>query len=215
MSYKKKTAISKTVISVIVLLFVIFVVIGAVAYFTNGFSGENNNIPVVKEYTVTFVANGEIVDAQKYTEEDIKITVPDVPEKQGYTGEWEEYMLNNEDIIVNAVYSVITYKIEYIDPTYKSSQNNYYIFGSKSEYRKAGLSDGSYPTAYNVESGNVQISLLKSTFSCACNGQAGYRFNGWYLDSDCTIPFDGIIPEGSIGDFIIYADIEMTHTHNY
>ena len=210
MSYKKKTAISKAVISVIVMLLIISAVVGVAAFLTNGFSDKSNVRPVIKEYTVTFVADEEIVDIQKYTEEDIEITVPEVPEKKGYTGEWEEYSLNNKDITVNAVYSVITYKIEYL------SSSGSPIFVKDGKYSLSGLPDGNYPTEYTIESGDVQISLLKSSFSCGCPKPGGqYAFHGWYLDTEKTIPFDGVISAGSIGDFVIYADIKMTHSHNY
>ena len=61
------------------------------------------------EYTVTFVADGEVVDTQTFTKEDKNINEPQVPTKTGYTGAWEEYTLEDKDLTVNAVYKAKTY----------------------------------------------------------------------------------------------------------
>ena len=77
--------------------------------------GENpggDNEP--DEYTVTFVADGVTVSTGTYTETDKTITEPVVPEKDGYTGEWENYTLTTGNIIVSAVYTPIEYKITFI-----------------------------------------------------------------------------------------------------
>ncbi len=65
-------------------------------------------------YTVTFLADGEQVGTQQYTEEDRQIIEPDVPEKTGYTGAWEEYSLTTGDITVNAVYTPIAYTVTFL-----------------------------------------------------------------------------------------------------
>ncbi len=59
------------------------------------------------EYTVTFMAEGEVVGVVPYTVATGRITEPEVPEKDGYTGEWEEYELTAENLTVNAVYTEI------------------------------------------------------------------------------------------------------------
>lgn len=59
------------------------------------------------EYTVTFMAEGEVVGVVPYTVTTSYITEPEVPEKEGYTGEWEEYELTAENLTVNAVYTEI------------------------------------------------------------------------------------------------------------
>ncbi len=58
-----------------------------------------------KEYVVKFVADGKDVATRIYTVENMTVTPPDVPEKAGYTGEWEIYELDFSDITVNAVYT--------------------------------------------------------------------------------------------------------------
>ena len=65
-------------------------------------------------YTVTFKADGEQVgEVLTYTMKNKQITEPAVPEKVGYNGAWEEYELNCENIVVNAVYTVIPYTVTF------------------------------------------------------------------------------------------------------
>ena len=176
---------------------------------------------VPEEYTVTFVADGETVGTQTYTAENTDITVPEVPEKKGYTGEWEEYVLDGGDKTVNAVYSVITYKIEYVVAGLSSSSEDYYVFAEGGEYSSGGIENGSYPVSYTIEDGDVTISEMESYFSCGCElkppavGRARCAFEGWYLDDECTVPFDGTISAGTIGDIVIYGKLRMAGSHNY
>ena len=66
------------------------------------------------EYTVTFMADGKEAGSVTYTVENKDITEPPVPEKEGYTGEWEEYRLSAESIIVHAVYTPIEYTVTFV-----------------------------------------------------------------------------------------------------
>lgn len=59
-------------------------------------------------YTVTFVADGNVVAELPFTVEERDITPPAVPEKKGYTGVWETYRLGTADLTVKAVYTAIT-----------------------------------------------------------------------------------------------------------
>ena len=61
---------------------------------------------IINVYTVTFVADGVTVAEVEYEEGATSLdSVPDVPTKDGYTGEWESYTLNNTNITVDAVYT--------------------------------------------------------------------------------------------------------------
>lgn len=164
---------------------------------------------------LTFLADGATVAEIQYDVNTTEITPPAIPEKTGYTGEWESYSLDYTNATVNVVYTPIVYKIQYVRAGISVTSKSYYIFGAESEYRKSGVTDGVYPTEYTVESGDVTISNLKSYFNCACGGGASYSFKGWYLDEGKTLAFNGTIPAGSTGDIVLYADISMTGTHFY
>ncbi len=72
-------------------------------------------------YTITFVADGETVKEITILEGTTSVKEPKVPEKEGYTGAWEEYTITGDaDQTINAVYTKIggddsEYKLE--DPT--------------------------------------------------------------------------------------------------
>ena len=67
---------------------------------------DPHEIPAKPTYTVTFKADGVEVAVVEYTMGDTELkNVPEVPAKDGYTGAWESYTLNNNNIVVNAVYT--------------------------------------------------------------------------------------------------------------
>ena len=68
------------------------------------------------EYTATFIdENGETVKEVSYTVETKNITEPAVPEKQGYTGKWEDYTLAIGGVTIRPVYTISS-----VDVTVKS-----------------------------------------------------------------------------------------------
>lgn len=64
-------------------------------------------------YIATFVADGKVVAQIKYSADGGELTPPPVPEKSGYDGKWESYVLNG-DITVRAEYAEHEYKVEFI-----------------------------------------------------------------------------------------------------
>lgn len=62
-------------------------------------------------YTVTFKADNDVVNTQNYTVENKNITTPNVPNKTGYIGVWEEYSLTTGNITVNAEYTAKQYTV--------------------------------------------------------------------------------------------------------
>ena len=72
-------------------------------------------IPPVNTFKAKFVADNVIVDTVTFEEGDTYLSyVPAVPYKVGYKGVWESYTLNDQDIIINAVYTPITYKATFV-----------------------------------------------------------------------------------------------------
>ncbi len=70
-----------------------------------------NAVYTTVEYKITFMAEGEIVDAITYTVEDKDIVEPAVPEKDDYNGIWENYTLTTGDVTVEAVYTPVEYSV--------------------------------------------------------------------------------------------------------
>ena len=65
------------------------------------------------EYSVTFLADGQIVDIQYYTMENPTITEPTVPTKDHYNGTWQSYTLNGISKTVHAVYTPKEYTVTF------------------------------------------------------------------------------------------------------
>ncbi len=65
-------------------------------------------------------------------------------------------------------------------------------------------SDGNYPLKYNTGE-EVSVSELES-FVWA-GAYSDYTFNGWYMDKELSVVFDGTINSETTGDITLYADI--------
>ena len=68
----------------------------------------------VNTYTATFMVGGNIIiEEVRFDADDIYVDEPDVPQRTGYTGEWEDYEIKAENLTIKAVYTPITYNITY------------------------------------------------------------------------------------------------------
>ena len=56
------------------------------------------------EFSVTFVADGNVVAVRQYRPGASGVSEPAVPAKEGHTGSWSPYALGAKDVVVNAVY---------------------------------------------------------------------------------------------------------------
>ena len=75
-----------------------------------------NEIYVAREYTVSFLCDGQIISQGKFTVETKaeEIELPEVPEKTGYTGKWNDVVIAAKDIEVKCVYTPIVYTATFI-----------------------------------------------------------------------------------------------------
>ena len=87
----------------------------------------------------------------------------------------------------------VTYGIEY----YAVKNNG--IVRVDSSWQKE---NGQYPDSYDVTKGTMVSGLERIVGT----GAERRKFEGWYLDEDLTVPFDGEIKAGS-GGVVLYADI--------
>ncbi len=65
-------------------------------------------------YIAAFVADGKEIRKVTFTVETTALNEPAVPEKEGYTGAWENYTLAPRNLTINAVYKVNKYNITFI-----------------------------------------------------------------------------------------------------
>ena len=117
------------------------------------------------EYTITFYHDPEgtdpntVLDTQTFTADDTSITIPDVPAKDGYTGEWS-----------------IDYSTTDPDPA-EGSKEVYPVYSAIS-----------YTITYDANGGTVttttQEYTIESTDALATPSRNGYTFTGWKVTSD-------------------------------
>ncbi len=107
--------------------------------FGNFFSSPRN-------FTITFVNGTETVGGCVYTVDFKSVDEPEVPHKDGYLGEWEDYDLSlGGDIVVKPVYTAIDYKITFIG-------NNPNEIIAEYTYNIEGKTDYNYKRAPEVPS---------------------------------------------------------------
>ena len=83
------------------------------AYELKGGNVEVSAVYTAVEYTVTFKADGAVVDTKTYTVENTTVEAPEVPAKAHYTGAWESYTLTSGNVEVSAVYTPVTYTVTF------------------------------------------------------------------------------------------------------
>ena len=68
---------------------------------------ETRVIPMKIRHKATFIADGKIIDVVEFEDGAASINEPAVPAKDRYTAKWEDYVLEDKDITVNAEYTLI------------------------------------------------------------------------------------------------------------
>lgn len=61
------------------------------------------------KYKVTFTADDEIVAEEYFTTENLKVNLPEIPEKEHYTAKWTNFVYELKDIEMTAIYTPINY----------------------------------------------------------------------------------------------------------
>ncbi|MCM1194442.1 MAG: leucine-rich repeat protein [Firmicutes bacterium] len=115
-------------------------------------------IRVAIQYKITFTTDDGVVATVFYTEGDKSVNEPQVPEKKGYSGKWEDYVLDMGDIVVRAIYTVTSFSVslDYDGATGSNSIQQISV-------------------TYGSAVGNLPVPT-----------KDGYTFDGWY-DEDTKI----------------------------
>ena len=82
-----------------------------------------------KKHKITFMSEGKIVAEATYTEESAEYFIPpEVPEKEHYNGEWEDFTPEmNETQVVNAKYTPVEYLVVFVADKKIVSEQRYSI----------------------------------------------------------------------------------------
>ena len=114
------------------------------------------------EYTVTFVADGATVGTAVYTVENRDIAEPLVPEKTGYSAEWENYTLTTGDITIHALYTPIVYTVIFVADNETVAERRYTVedntFAVPSVPNKVGYT-GVWET-YSLKTGDMTVNAV-------------------------------------------------------
>lgn len=90
---------------------------------TGGITITADYTPII--YKATFVAEGVTVATLSYTVEDEAVTLPAVPEKEGYKGEWNDFDLTYGDVTIEAKYAPAEYCATFIADGITVARINY------------------------------------------------------------------------------------------
>ena len=115
-------------------------------------------------YTATFKADGaQVGEPVSFTVEDKEIVAPAVPEKVGYTGVWSEYKITAQNIEIEAVYTVVNYKVTFKADGQQVGEVLSYNVENKTIAEPAVPSKNGYTgawEAYTLTTGDVEIKAV-------------------------------------------------------
>ena len=157
------------------------------------------------EYTATFIADGSEVGTATFTIEDSVIAnIPEVPEKTGHTGVWDQYTITTDNITINAIYTINKYTViwQNYDGTVLETDENV-EHGTVPEYNgetPERPADAQY--TYTFDKFEPVISELTgnitytATYSTTINKYTVIwkDFDGTVLETDENVPY-GQMPE--------------------
>ena len=113
---------------------------------------------------VVFKADGVTVGTVSFTAGDESVIAPAVPEKAGYTGVWESYILENGDVVVNAIYTPITYTATFVADGVTVGTVNFTVadktIAAPAVPKKEGL-NGAWES-YTIIADNITINAVYS-----------------------------------------------------
>ena len=129
-------------------------------------------------YTVTFTANGVTVDVQSFDIDTQSLSLPAIPKRNGYTAEWSSFALKAENLTIHAIYTLISYKIDYVLNGGSNHENN--------------------PDTYTIEADTISLNAPTKAF--------GSTFAGWFT-TETFAPESKVtaIAKGSYGNVTLYA----------
>ena len=98
-------------------------------------------------FYATFMADGEQVgERTAFTVETVNIDAPQIPGKTGYSGVWEEFVFQPNDIVINAVYTANEYTLSI---SYKYSTDH-------SQAAEAHTEQIAFDSEYSVKSPEIE-----------------------------------------------------------
>ena len=132
------------------------------AYELKGGNVEVSAVYTAVEYTVTFKADGAVVDTKTYTVENTTVEAPEVPAKAHYTGAWESYTLTSGNVEVSAVYTPVTYTVTFKADGAVVDTKTYTVENATVEAPEVPAKEGYNGawSAYKLNGGDVEVNAV-------------------------------------------------------
>lgn len=150
------------------------------------------------KYTATLKVDGKVYKEITYTYGQKSISLPAVPEKAGYTGEWESYSLGVGGVTINAVYTKIPADVKSVSVTgtdinYKGKAKLSTEINASGKYTKTFTSSNSSivmvdneGNIYGAKRGSAKITCTLTdsrgnTVSDTCTVNVTYTWWQWIV----------------------------------
>lgn len=146
-------------------------------------------------FNAKFYVDNVLLSSIEFTVEDEKITPPPVPEKEGYTGEWQQFEIQANNLAVNAVYTAVIYYITFI--SYESEIKIPYTVENRNIDEPTPAMRKHYNVKwqdYSLTTGDLTVNaiytpIVKDEFNYKENNDGTLTVIGYYgTDTDILIP---------------------------
>ena len=158
-----------------------------------------NAVYTANKYVATLKVDGKVYKEITYTYGQKSISLPAVPEKAGYTGEWESYSLGVGGVIINAVYTKIPADVKSVsitgtDINYKEKAKLLTEINATGKYTKTFTSSNSSivmvdneGNIYGAKRGSAKITCTLTdsrgnTVSDTCTVNVKYAWWQWVIE---------------------------------
>lgn len=186
---------------------------------------------IFDHYTATFLVDGKVYKTEEFTAMQESIYEPDVPEKPGYTGAWAPYILNEQDLTIEAIYTPIEYTATFIADGKTVKEIPFtvetVIFALPSVPEKEGHAGKWESFAFNYEDLTIHAVYTPNTYTATviADGETIAEIPFTYGQKSIQLPevpkkegYTGVWPPYSLGasDLTIeavYTPIEYTVTY--
>ncbi len=137
----------------------LFIMLGLCVFGLIGCNESTNN---PDEYSVKFSVEGTVIVTETYTADDTDIIIPEVPEKTGYVGKWEEFDFNNTNLVVKAIYTPIVYNVIFKAGEQVISTETYTVENKNISAPSVPIKDGYFGKweEYTLTYGDIVVSAV-------------------------------------------------------
>ncbi|MDE7330401.1 MAG: leucine-rich repeat domain-containing protein [Clostridia bacterium] len=152
---------------------------------------------LTKTYEISFVADGVLLKKDSYSYNTESLDEPPIPQKSGYTAEWEKYELTGGNITVNAIYSPVIYFVRYfyggtLVHECNCTIENIYENEPPAEHKRGYEAVWEYSFEGNACTARLKYELIKYTVNFVVGGEIIKTLTATVLDEGTNPPLPEI-----------------------